>query len=74
MCREYVSTEFNCRRISVIVHRSASDKLAVDSLVLLVLLTEFYSPKERETGAPNDCFLLNTLKALLRLSRVFLDL
>ena len=36
MNREYVSTEFNCRRISVIVHRSASDKLAVDSLVLLV--------------------------------------
>ena len=27
--REYVSTEFDCRRISVIVHRSASDKLAV---------------------------------------------
>ena len=74
MCREYVSTEFNCRRISVIVHRSASDKLAVDSLVLLVLLTEFYSPKERETGVPLDRFLLNTLKALLRLSRVFLDL
>ena len=36
MRREYVSTEFNCRRISVIVHRSASDKLAVYSLVLLV--------------------------------------
>ena len=29
MSREYVSTEFDCRRISVIVHRSASDKLAV---------------------------------------------
>ena len=36
MSREDVSTEFNCRQISVIVHRSASDKLAVDSLVLLV--------------------------------------
>ena len=33
---EYVSTEFNCWRISVIVHRSANNKLAVDSLVLLV--------------------------------------
>ena len=33
---EYDSTEFNCWRISVIVHRSANDKLAVDSLVLLV--------------------------------------
>ena len=31
-----VSTEFDCRRISVIVHRSASDNLAFDSFVLLV--------------------------------------
>ena len=44
---EYVSTEFNCRRISVIVHRSSGDKLAVDSLVLLVC-GQSYSPKERE--------------------------
>ena len=29
MSRELVSTEFDCRRISVIVHRSASDKLGV---------------------------------------------
>ena len=29
------STEFDCRRISVIFHRSASEKLAVDPLVLL---------------------------------------
>ena len=29
MNREEVSTELDCRRISVIVHRSASDKLAV---------------------------------------------
>ena len=34
--REYVCAEFDCRRISVIVHRSASDKPAVDSFVLLV--------------------------------------
>ena len=25
-------------------------------------------------GAPSDCFVLNTLKTLLRLSRVLLDL
>ena len=31
MSRELVSTEFDDRRISVIVHRSASDKLAVES-------------------------------------------
>ena len=31
MSREYVSTEFDGRRISVIVHSSASDKLAVES-------------------------------------------
>ena len=29
MSREYESTEFDDRRISAIVHRSASDKLAV---------------------------------------------
>ena len=34
--REKVSTKFDCGRISVIVHRSASNKLAVDLLVLLV--------------------------------------
>ena len=49
MGREYVSREFNCRRISVTVHRSASDKLTVDSLRRLACLwTESYSPKERE--------------------------
>ena len=50
MSREYVSTEFNFCRISVIVHRSAFDKLAVDTLFctgkLACLWTEFYSPKE----------------------------
>lgn len=28
-CRDQVSTEFDCRRISVTVHQSASDNLAV---------------------------------------------
>ena len=45
--REYVSTEFKCRRISVIVQRSASDKLADDSLVLLVCGLSLIPP-ERE--------------------------
>ena len=36
MSREYVSTVCNYQRISVIAHRSASDKRAVDSLVLFV--------------------------------------
>ena len=51
--REYVSTELNCRRISVIVHRSASDELAVDSLVLLVCGPSLILPKrwrERVSG------------------------
>ena len=51
MSREYVSTEFNCRRISVIFHRSASEKLAVYSLVLLT------SPKrERKNVKLANCF------------------
>ena len=41
MSREYVSTEFNCQRISV-------NELAFDSFVLLVLRTESYSRKEIE--------------------------
>ena len=51
--KEYVSTEGNCRRISVIVHRSASDELAVDSLVLLVCGPSLILPKrwrERVSG------------------------
>ena len=43
---EYVSTEFNCWRISVIVHRSANDKLAVDSLVLLVCGLSLIPPRK----------------------------
>ena len=46
---EYVSTEFNCRRISAIVHRSASDKLAVDSLVLLVFGFSLIPQRERNS-------------------------
>ena len=42
--RQYVSTEFDGRRISVIVHRSASDKLAVESFTRLAC----YGPSQRE--------------------------
>ena len=37
--------EFNCRRIPVIVYRSASDKLAIDSFVLLICGLSLISPK-----------------------------
>ena len=67
MSREQVSTEFDCRRISVIVHRSASDKLAAlnHSLVLLVLgRVLFRSKKEKECLARfpiKDLCLANSL-------------
>ena len=49
MSREQVSTEFDCRRISVIVHRSASDKLAVESFTRLACFGPSLIPvKERE--------------------------
>ena len=48
MSRQYVSTEFDCRRISVIVHRSVSDKLAADSLVLLVCGLSLIPPKREK--------------------------
>ena len=52
---EYVSIEFNSRRISVIVHRSASDNQAVDSLVLLVCgLSRI--PLKRKKGCLENCF------------------
>ena len=49
MSRELVSTEFDDRRISVIFHRSASDKLAVESFTRLACLGPSLIPvKERE--------------------------
>ena len=48
MSRE-VSTEFDGRRISLIVHRSASDKRAVESFTLLACLGPSLIPvKERK--------------------------
>ena len=49
MGREYVSTECNCQRVSVIAHRSASDKLAVDSLSLFVRRLSFIPQRERKS-------------------------
>ena len=49
MSRELVSEEFDARRISVIVHRSASDKLAVESFTRLACFGPSLIPvKERE--------------------------
>ena len=53
--REHVSMEFNCRRISVIAHRSVSDKLAIDSLVLLVCGLSLITPKIEKDCLAN-CF------------------
>ena len=48
MSREKVSTEFDDRRISVIVYRSASDKLAVESFTLLACLgSSLYSGQRK---------------------------
>ena len=46
---EQGSTVFSCRRIFVIVHRSASDKLAVNSLLALLVFGQVLFPQiERE--------------------------
>ena len=47
--RKYVSTEFDGRRISAIVHSSTPDKLGVESFTLLACLGPSLIPvKERE--------------------------
>ena len=57
--REKESTEFDCRRIHVIVHQSASDKLAV--VHSSSLFGRLIPVKERETGAPNEDIVQNHL-------------
>ena len=47
MSREYESTEFDDRRISAIVHRSASDKLAVVHSSCLSGAAESYSGQRK---------------------------
>ena len=49
MSREKVSTEFDCRRISVIVHRSASDKLAVVHSSCLFGAESYSGQRERKS-------------------------
>ena len=61
MSKNYVSIEFDFRRISVIVHRSASDKIAVDLLVFLFWGTESYSSRERER-VPGKLFPIKDLR------------
>ena len=62
MSREEVSTEFDDRRISVIVHRSASDKLAVESFTLgpsLIPVKE----RERVSGKVSNQRFVNSCLA-----------
>ena len=49
MSREYVSTEFDCRQISVIVHRSAGDKLAVFHSSCLFGADSYSGQRERQS-------------------------
>ena len=49
MGREKVSTEFDCRRISVIVHRSASEKLAVVHSSCLFGAESYSGQRERKS-------------------------
>ena len=50
MSREQVSTEFDCRRISVIVHRSSSDKLAVAHSSCLFGVESYSGQRERKSA------------------------
>ena len=56
MSREQVSIEFDCRRISVISHRYASNKLAVDSLTRHACLEGSLIPPKREKECLTNCF------------------
>ena len=49
MSREKVSTEFDCGRISAIVHRSASDKLAVVHSSCLFGAESYSGQRERKS-------------------------
>ena len=49
MSREKISTEFDCRRISVIVHRSASDKLAIVHSSCLFGAESYSGQRERKS-------------------------
>ena len=49
MSRELVSTEFDCRRISVIIHRSASENLAVVHSSCLFGAESYSGQRERKS-------------------------
>ena len=49
MSREKVSTEFHCRRIHVIIHQSASDKLAVVHSSSLFGAESYSGQRERQS-------------------------
>ena len=49
MSKELVSREFDCRRISVIVHRSASEKLAVVHSSCLFGAESYSGQRERKS-------------------------
>ena len=53
--------------------KSISKKI-VDSYEIIDMVKVSFAWLNRATGARNDCFLLNALKTLFRLSRVLLDL
>ena len=65
MSREGVSKEFDCRRISVIVHRSASDKLAVVHSSCLFGAESYSGQKERdrESGKVSNQRFVNSCLA-----------
>ena len=57
MSKEEVSAELDCRRISVIVHRSASDKLAVAHSSCLFGAESYSDERERKSvclGFPSN--------------------
>ena len=49
MSREKASTEFDCRRIHVIVHQSASEKLAVVHSSSLLGAESYFGQRERKS-------------------------
>ena len=63
MSREKVSTEFDCRQIHVIVHQSASDKLAVVHLSSLFGAESYAGQRERKCLANLQVFIYTQLNA-----------
>ena len=64
MSREKVSTEFDCRRIHVIVHQSASDNLAVVHSSSLFGAESYSGQRERKVSNINQRFVNSCLANL----------